>query len=224
MRLLNIAYGNFPKVFKLYSRFQPDVGHLKVVLDVFPQDGFDRAKFLTLFRQLAEFFPTITQHSCCEGWETAPLYIEQEDGVSIKRVGECADMAHLIEHVIVDMQVSLGGMQRCSGITCGWKDPENRFDLFVECINARIGLFAARFALHLANKMLNNMRISGRNRLVLLLARFLQEHPKQQIDVDSISQELGWTQGNTAMALTRLNEFGFFWKENDRSDAEGNCA
>jgi hypothetical protein len=215
MKILAIVYGYFPQVFKLYSRFQPGVRHLKVVLDIFPAGGFERAKFITVFKQLAEFFPTISKHACCVEWESAPLYLEEEEGVSIKRVGETADVAHLIEHVIVDIQVSLGGMQRCSGLTCGWKEPENRFDLFVECANARIGLFAARYAVHLVSKTLSKKRLSRRNKLVLELAKYLTENPGTELEAESLSGILGWRKGNVEMALSRLHRFGFFFEDQD---------
>jgi len=225
MRLLAVSYGLFPKITKLYSRFQPDVGHLKIVLDIVPAGGFSREKFLILFRQLSKFFPTINWHSCCDEWETAPLFLEQEEGVSIKRVGESADIAHLIEHVIVDMQVNLGGMQRCSGLTCGWKDPENRFDLFIECTNARVGLFAAQFAVHLVSKILTRKRISERNGLILELAKHLLENPDTAVDTESLTNVLGWKRGTVEMALSRLYEFGFFYSSSQEdSEREGNCA
>lgn len=215
MKILAIVYGYFPQVFKLYSRFQPGVRHLKVVLDILPIGGFERARFITVFRQLAEFFPTISKHACCVEWESAPLYLEEEEGVSIKRVGESADVAHLIEHVIVDIQVSLGGMQRCSGLTCGWKEPENRFDLFVECANARIGLFAARYAVYLVSRILDKKKLSGRNELVLKLARHLSENPGTELDAGALSNTLGWKKGNVEMALSRLHQFGFFFEDQD---------
>jgi len=210
MKILAIAYGHFPKVFKLYSRFQPDVGHLKVVLDDVPSDGFDQADFVATYRQLATFFPSITEHSCCEEWESAPLFIREEQGVSIKRVGESADVAHLIEHVIVDMQVNIGGMQRCSGLTCGWRDPENRFDLFVECIDSRIGLFAAQFAVYLVSRMLSKRKLSGRYKFVLQLAKYFTENPEAHTNARALSTELNWSVGNAEMAMSRLHKFGFF--------------
>ncbi|MBU1318187.1 MAG: hypothetical protein KKG33_11640 [candidate division Zixibacteria bacterium] len=225
MRLLAVSYGLFSKVSKLYSRFQPGIGHLKVVIEIVPTGGFERDKFLILYRQLSIFFPTINRHSCCDEWESAPLFLEEEEGVSIKRVGESADIAHLIEHIIVDMQVNLGGMQRCSGLTCGWKHPENRFDLFVECANARVGLFAAQFAVHLVSKILTRKKISKRNGLILELAKFLLENPDTASDTESLTKVLGWKRGAVEMAHSRLYEFGFFYSSNQEdSEVEGNCA
>ena len=163
-----------------------------------------------MFNQLAELFPRISQHTCCTEYESAPLYLEEEEGVSIKRVGETADVAHLIEHLIVDMQISLGGMRRCSGLTCGWKDPENRFDLFVECVDARVGLFAAQFAVYLVTQIMARKKLSQRNELVLKLARYINENPGSVVDAESLSSALGWKMGNVEMALARLHEFGFF--------------
>jgi hypothetical protein len=214
MKILAVVYGHFPDVLKLYSRFQPAVGHLKVVLDVYPAGGFEREQFLSMFEQLAVLFPTISQHTCCTEYESTPLYLEEEEGVSIKRVGETADVAHLVEHLIVDMQISLGGMQRCSGLTCGWKNPENRFDLFVECVDARVGLFAAQFAVYLVTQIMARKKLSLRNELVLKLARYINENQGAAIDAESLSSVLGWKKGNVEMALARLHEFGFFPSDN----------
>lgn len=225
MEILAILYGQFPEVLKLYSRFQPGVAQIKMVIDIEPSGGFERAKFLKVFGELSEFFPTITQHSCCEEWQSLPLYLEEESGVSVKRVGECADVAHLIEHVIVDMQVRIGGMSKCSGLTCGWKKPDNRFDLFIECTNARIGLFAAQYAVHLVSTILNKSGLSPRHRYVLELAEHLITDPGTRIDVDELAERLGWSRRNTMMALETLERFGFFFSgEESGRDGEENRA
>jgi len=211
MNVLTILYGQFPEVLKLYSRFQPGIAQVKMVIDIEPSGGFERAKFLKVFGELSKFFPTIAHHSCCEEWQSLPLYIEEESGVSLKRVGECADVAHLIEHVIIDMQVRIAGMTKCSGLTCGWKEPENRFDIFFECTNARVGHFAAQYAVYLVKKILRKKGISKRHRYVIEMAEYLMTDPGTDINPDELAGRLGWRKGNTMMALSMLDRFGFFF-------------
>lgn len=210
MKIQAIYHGSFPQVFRLYSRFRPNLRQLRLVLDVEPSGGLPREQFIRLYNTLARIFPSLARHDCCDEWQGLPLFLKEEEGVSIKRVGECTDIAHLVEHIIVDCLVRLDNMSSCSGITCGHKSPENRFDIFVECDNLRAGLFAAHYAVHLVQKILSKTGFSRRNLLILKLAKYLLEHPEVSPDPPRLIQEIGWREGEILFALNRLRSFQFF--------------
>jgi hypothetical protein len=210
MKIQAIYHGSFPQVFRLYSRFRPNVRQLKLVLDVEPAGGLTRERFIHLYSTLARNFPSLVRHNCCDEWQGLPLFLQEEEGVAIKRVGECADIAHLVEHIIVDCMVRLDDMSSCSGITCGHKNPENRFDIFVECENVRTGLFVSHYAVHLVKKVLSKKGFSRRNLLVLELAKYLLEHPEVLPDPVRLADEIGWREGEILFALNSLRRFQFF--------------
>lgn len=177
MQIIRIQYARVPRIQMLNHRFRPDINHLIVTLDVNGYQPPVTNDFVKIYRELAALFPTLSHHSCCEEWENTPLFLHEEPGVSIKSVGEVADVAHLVEHVIVDLQCAVSGMRQCSGITCGHRAPENRFDLFVECLDPRVGVFAAMFATSLVSTMLKRSRLSQRHRNLAAAARLILEDP-----------------------------------------------
>jgi hypothetical protein len=210
MKIQAIYHGSFPQVFRLYSRFRPNVRQLKLVLDVEPAGGLPREQFIHLYNTLARNFPSLARHTCCDEWQGLPLFLQEEEGIAIKRVGECTDVAHLVEHIIVDCMVLLDDMASCSGITCGYKSPENRFDIFIECDNIRAGLFASHYAVYLVEKILSKKGFSRRNLLVLELAKYLLEHPEAPPDPLMLADEIGWREGEILFALNGLRRFQFF--------------
>ncbi|MBE9486708.1 MAG: hypothetical protein IMY82_06020, partial [Chloroflexi bacterium] len=94
MRITSIRHGNFPHIRMLNHRFRADVSHLMVTLEVEGYTPPVTRDFFSVYRALAHVFPTLSQHQCCEQWENTPLFLEKTEGVSIKTVGEVADIAH----------------------------------------------------------------------------------------------------------------------------------
>ncbi len=208
MQILRIQYARVPKIRMLNHRFRPDSNHLMLTLDV---DGYDPPNtndFFSIYHALADLFPTLSKHSCCEQWENTPLYLETVDGVSVKSVGEDADVAHLIEHVMVDLQCRTSGMRQCSGITCGHRAPENRFDVFVECVDPRIGAFSARYATYLVAKMFHHPRLSHRYRDIPEAARLLLAEPELRGNPVALGERMGRCPVTASWCLAGLEAFG----------------
>ena len=210
MNLLAIYYGEFSEIEGLYSRFQSGKMKLKLVVDVDETIPEPRETFIGLYRHAARLLPTLSQHSCCEEWEAAPLYLTREQGVSIKRLGETADFPHLLEHLIVDLQCLLSGMKVCSGVTCGWKKPETRFDLFIECDDPRIGVFAACYSTHLINNFIAGNPTEDDPGLILKLAQLVNKYPETKEAIQSLARSLSETTTSINRALQQMAELNFF--------------
>lgn len=206
MLIRRIDYGLFPQVNMLNHRFRPDVPHLKVTMDVNCSTvGHDA--FIQAYRRLVGLMPTLAHHACCEQWENTPLFLEKVEDVSLKLVGEIADVAHLIEHVIVDLQVAITGMTVCSGVTCGHREPENRFDLFIECIDPRMGAFAVHFAVDLVSRALRKSRLSARHRGIIDVAREITLYPELLGRCNEIAQRLRMQPAAAQLALNRIAQW-----------------
>ncbi len=218
MKILAIYYGCFPEIEKLHTRFVRGQRKIKVVVDVDEDIDDSRENFLGLYRHTAQFLPTLRHHSCCEQWEAAPLYLTEEEGVSIKRIGEIADFPHLLEHLIVDLQCTLGEMTVCSGVTCGWKKPENRFDLFVECDDPRIGIFAACFSAHLINNYLSGCPGEDDFNLVLKLAAMVESYPETKAQIARLATCLNESIENIIGALQQLADLNYFLERKELED------
>jgi hypothetical protein len=223
MNILAIYYGDFSEIEKLYSRFSRGKKKIKVVVDVDDELSDPRGTFLGLFQHAVRYLPTLSRHSCCEEWQAAPLYVSEEEGVSIKRVGEVADFPHLLEHLIVDLQCTLGNMKSCSGITCGWKNPENRFDLFIECNDPRLGVFATCFGINLINSYLNGGNGENDLELMLKLARLVEDYPETHDAIRQLADCLSESVDNITRALEQLSECHFFSDPTEQRDEERGC-
>jgi hypothetical protein len=222
MQILRIQYARVPKIQMLNHRFRPDAEHLIVTLDVDRYDPPETNDFYSVYHALSDLFPTLSRHECCEQWENTPLFLQSMEGVSIKSVGEAADIAHLVEHVIVDLQCAISGMRLCSGITCGHRNPENRFDIFVECADPRVGAFSARLAAYLVSLLLNRPRVSLRYRDLVTAARLVGEDPGMEDDLAQLSQQMHRCPAVSSWAVEGLKALGFIQTEGSEYDHSAN--
>ncbi|MBD3298086.1 MAG: hypothetical protein GF341_05470 [candidate division Zixibacteria bacterium] len=204
----------------LNHRFRPDANHLIVTLDVEGYDPPVTNAFPVMYRALATLFPTLSRHSCCEQWENTPLFLQSIEGVSIKSVGEAADVAHLTEHVMVDLQCAISGMKLCSGITCGHRSPENRFDVFVECTDPRVGAFSAHLATFLVAKALHLRWLSPRYRTLVTGARMVATHPQLEDDTAQLAKRMGCCLTTAQWVRTGLEAFGLITRSRNDDSAD----
>jgi hypothetical protein len=184
-----------------------------VTLDVVGYGQPGMQNIFSIYHSLARVFPTLARHKCCEEWEKTPATLEKTSGVSLKTVGEVADIAHLTEHVIVDLVVAISSMKSCSGVTCGHKKPRNRFDLFIECECAHLGVFAANFAVYVVRHLFSRPRLSRRYAKVVEAARWLYENPDGDEPCELLTTGLGYPSGIARMVTNRMRIFQFFEKE-----------
>ena len=214
LQIREITYGEFPEICGLNPRFKPKSKKVKVVIDVhLPQLQKGNPGLSSSFGRLMRLLPSLEKHQCGEHF--------MEDlrsgskGSHSQRSDEITDMAHMMEHVIIDLQANITGMDSCSGITCGHKNPSSRFDLFVECRDKRVGIFSALLATDLLRALLTKKILSGRFRTLIELAKYLYANKsllrlaQPEPAVSRISSEFGWKKGYTLSLLRKLNELGF---------------
>ena len=125
-----------------------------------------------------------------------------------------------MEHLIVDLQCTVGHMNSCSGITCGWKKPENRFDLFVECSDPRIGIFAACFAAHLMNNYLAGNPGEDDFSVMLRVAALIAKYPETKNEIAKLADALNESVENINNAIAQLAQFNFFAKREEEENEE----
>lgn len=102
---------------------------------------------------------------------------EEQLKTGIQEFGGYEDVAHLVEHLIIDLQHSVAGVRICSGITCCYQDLMDRYDIFVESPNKRTGQFAAFLAVEVLSRFLTEGEIDLKYREVIHYARYLHYHP-----------------------------------------------
>jgi hypothetical protein len=125
-------------------------------------------------------------------------------------------MAHLMEHMIIDLQSNITGMDSCSGITCGYKNPPNRFDMFVECKDQTVGLFSVLFTTDVFARLLERGNITRRYHYLIDLAKYLYRNPTKRNSAslatvtDHIAKEMDLRKNYVGALIQRLKDLGFF--------------
>lgn len=214
LEIKEISYGEFPEIGDLNSRFKPNSKKVKLVLDINVPEVPDNLDLSMILEKLMKLLPSLERHQCgehlfdCLKSSREPHHLSHTDKVT--------DIAHLLEHVIIDLQSRVTGMDSCSGITCGYKNPYYRFDLFVECKDKKVGLFSVFFAVDLFKRLLAQKSLSQRYYALIELTRYLYQNKlikeKSELDplADRISLKMGWKKSFAFFLLRKLKEFGLF--------------
>jgi hypothetical protein len=213
VEIRDISCGEFPEIFGLNKRFKPGGKKLKVVLDVSVPKSEKEIRFPLVYRKLLKLLPTLEKHKCGENlFEGLRDHKENPQG----KAEQMTHIAHLIEHVIIDLQSNITKMDSCSGITCGYKNPEHRFDLFIECRDEEVGRFSSFFAVDLLKKLLLGKNLSKRHFRIIELVKYLYQNKslsqkRKLISLESkIASDLGWTKRSVVSLMKELTDFGFF--------------
>lgn len=222
LKIKEISYGEFPEISELNPRFKLGSQKVKVVLDIMlPEKGRSMDIFL-FYSKLMKLLPTLEKHQCGEhlledlksGKKTH--HSETGAGACLSQTDKITDIAHLMEHVIIDVQSKVTGMDSCSGITCGYKIPDYRFDMFVESKDKKVGVFSVFFAAELFKQLVRNKNISRRYSNLIEMARYVHRNQltvgQAGLDflVGRIKKELGLKESTVLSLLKKLKELGFF--------------
>jgi len=206
-----ISYGEFPEICGLNKRFKPGGRKLKVVLDVFVPKSKKKINFSLIYRKLLKLLPTLERHKCGENLFNN---LRNHKEIPSHKVEQITHIAHLIEHVIIDLQSNVTKLNSCSGITCGYKNPEHRFDLFIECKEEKVGKFSVFFAVDLVKRLLVGKSPSKRDFRLVKLVNYLYRKTSllglnQLISLQAkIASDLGWTKRSVVSLLRELENFG----------------
>jgi hypothetical protein len=221
LQIREIAFGEFPEIADLNPRFKPDSKKVKATLDIQLPPGFAGVDLSSILQQLMELLPTLKRHQCGESLFSNLKGGEKDSSpapdptLCLNHPDKITDLAHLMEHMIIDLQSNITNMDSCSGITCGYKNPPNRFDMFVECKDQTVGLFSVLFAADLFARFLEKGKITRRYRHLIDLAKYLFRNPAKRNSADlaaltdHVATEMGLRKNYAGALIQRLKDFGF---------------
>ncbi len=158
MIVIDYAYGKFSEVNHLNSNFRPGINKIKMTIDVISPHKIYKKIYPIVIQQFHDLFPNLRNHDCCQAKASGIGEHEDNTEGSDKYA---LNILHLMEHVIIDIQCTITKMKKCSGITCNYHKPPNRFDIFVECIDKPIGYASASNVSELVQQFLNYNRYYG---------------------------------------------------------------
>lgn len=216
-----ITFGEFLEISGLNPRFKPDSKKLKLTLDIHLTETNNHPDLSLIFRRLVKLLPTLEKHQCGEH-----LFDNLRAGAKTSQNGHrfsacnCrsdifTDIAHLMEHVIIDLQSNITRMPSCSGITCGYRDPECRFDMFVECQDQSVGRFSINFTVNMFRRLLQNGNLPKSGHYLIELAKYLYRNGSTRDRTefgsmtDHITRDLNLKRNEVTSLLQKLKEFGF---------------
>jgi hypothetical protein len=214
----DVRLGLFPEVTRLHPGFVPGIARVRLTIDLgvnlrgrpAPLDAGGREALL-------EMCPRLPDHDCGAGDEIRLLLAgdgaggagtptphdggNERDGLPV---------AHLIEHVAIEMIVGVSGVPRCSGVTCAHRDRVDRFDIFLECVDPLAGRAVAILAAAVVRDLC--LRRSGRlplhRRCRDLLAHLSCSGAATQVAEDT-ARNLGCGQDEAVQALEELVRLGY---------------
>lgn len=132
----SIVFGPHPGARWLNPWFARESPLVKLSVDVVagpePAVAFRRA-VLALVRRC----PSLKQHACAG--TNGESFLEGTGNPS-------DDLAHLLEHLVIDLGSRATSLTTMSGVTCGHLAPPNRYDIFVECDRKETAEFISRLA------------------------------------------------------------------------------
>ncbi len=146
--------GPFHEVSRLHPGFVPGIPRVRLTLDLGALLRGWAAPFGPEGRRaILDLCPRLMDHDCGAGEEIHRLLAAgnpAEAGASTTGPGgdpgDGLSVAHLIEHVAIELVVRVTGVPRCSGLTCAHRDRLDRFDIFFESADPLAGRAAAVLA------------------------------------------------------------------------------
>lgn len=209
MKVVSISHGKFGSINYLHRNFRGDVKKLRVTLEV-KENGTKSANFSFIFGELVGLMPSLAQHKCYENWMGASPAPELSSGIQFKKIGHNTDLAHLVEHLMIDLICNVGKLRLCSGLTCGYKSPKGRFDIFVECPERRMGVFAVNLAVYFVNALLTKGKLPPSSKKLIELAKFMNLKSHSRLTIEKIGAAKRWKPSLVQTTLQELESLGFF--------------
>jgi len=215
IRIRGLQHGAFPGISDLNPRFQPGLPRVRLTLDIgqalrrrlAPLEEGERERLLALCPRLAD-------HLCGGGSDIRHLLGEPANDPAASADSAPAEpdglaLAHLIEHVAIELVVAAGIAPRCSGVTCAYRDRLDRFDIFLECADPHLGRAAAVLAAASVRDLLSGPDRLEVHRRCRDLLRLLVATGRASIVPEDAAIALGCGLAGAREALEALARLGF---------------
>jgi len=214
----DVQAGPFPEASRLHPGFVPGLPRIRMTIDL-GAEFRGRAAMLgsAEIDALRDFCPHLAEHDCGGGDPISILLAGQggsempvDDDAESRDERDGLSLAHLIEHVAIEIIVTVSGQSRCSGATCAHQGRLDRFDIFLECADPLVG----RAAAILATALVRDLRLRRTARLTLhrrcrdLLAVLISSRTLRVVAEDA-APRLGCGAGEALQALEELVRLGY---------------
>ena len=208
--MAGLWFGPFAEITTLNRRFVPGRTRLKLTIDLNLEERAPGATPALFMASLQRLLPNLTRHNCCGHGRIEETFFtgDRRPACAPDDVDDAVDIAHLLEHLIIDFQHGIADMRVCSGITCGHRTPITRYDLFVETPDERIGRVCVALACDLMNRLLRGAEPDPASAMTLKLARHIYRASGASFTPEQTAGALG-DRDSARDALLTLLKHGF---------------
>ena len=220
IRIAGSEVGLFPQSLALNPRFRPEVQRIKLTVEIEWEPSEGCKALGRLEKSLAALSPTLLQHEC---YGQAGYRIlrgldgrQREADVEATRIELPLAVAHLLEHLMIDMVATLTGESLISGATGARWDSPHRFDIIVECPDVAVAPLVARLSVSWMQAMLAGRELDGTGRPALELAQQIYAGAARGFDPTAWARRQRRDPHRVASALRWLQRNGFVRREKDR--------
>lgn len=207
-----IEHGPLHSALPLNPLFRKDRDRLRLTLDL-GSDLRRRVRTLSPAQReaLLSFSPRIDHHDCCLGLGLDALLTTGADGQPSPSATDVDGLAlaHLIEHLALELLTEASAGRECHGATCALADRSERFDLFLEVSDPLLGRTAAILAAVMARDAcagLDRLDLHLRTRDLLIT---LATVDRTAMVPEDIASERDWTVTGARDALDALVRIGY---------------
>jgi len=223
IRFLAMSHGPHPEVDRYNTRFLPGSPKLKATLEVV---GFSpQAEGIppVAVPLLTDLFPNLLRHVCCGGNDihTTLFRRRRRNGCALPPTNHGTDLCHLMEHLALELVSAMSASGACSGITCAYREPPHRFDLFVECPDPRVGAAALRCAAHILIAALTRGETPPGAGRYAETARYFLGRPRSVLNPGDLLADLQGDPVQLEAALRFLAGVGFLEEDRFTFDFSG---
>jgi hypothetical protein len=223
IRVVAVSHGAHPEAESLHEGFLAGAAKLKVTLDLVDLPPFAEGIPPSTLPLLESIFPNLLRHRCCGGnnVHTTLFRRRPRSGCALPPADSETDLCHLLEHLALELVVAMGSVPRCSGLTCAHRAPLNRFDLFLECEDARIGLGALQCAAHILHAVLVQGEPPAGALRYAETARYFLRRSRSVLNPGEVLSDLQGDPIGLEEALRFLARVGFLTEEHFSFDFSG---
>jgi hypothetical protein len=209
LQVVTVSHGAFPEISRLNPEFVAGRTRLKVTLRIPGGNGSPPPE--SWLSPLEAAFPSLSRHRCCgENSLRDSFFLRgRRRSCAVEEPDPGVDLAHLAEHLMIDIQHFVGRMSICSGVTCAYREPRDMYDIFVECPEEKVGLLSASIATGLINDLLSGRKPEGGPRCLLEAARLARDKAGQPVSRHCRDLEMAWGSKAVIEAIDYLRLQGF---------------
>ncbi len=214
VRFVEMVHGPHLEVDRLNDRFLPGSTRLRATLDVLGFESRADGAPPALVPRLLEIFPNLERHRCCGGDIRSGLFLRwRHAGSALPPCDRGLDFCHLLEHLALEMMRGMVPAAPCAGITCAHREPAHRFDLFLECEDARAGAAALRCAAHVLLALVHPGQAPAGAFRFAETARYFLGRPRSLLNPGEVLAALQGDPPELQAALRFLAAAGFLSEE-----------